>query len=263
MVRALGTLRPRAIFLDTLCNTRWAPVPDVQAVLDALRGQDAVVVLDNTALSASFQPFELLREADRPHLIVFESLLKYAQLGFDRTNAGMIVARGALAAALEQHREHLGTNVGDAAVNTLPQPSRRVLERRLGRLGRNAALLAERLAAEAVGRGELRVVHPGLPDHPSHGVARRLTFRGGCLGIASTPERERRFVAAALAEARRRGLPLIGGSSFGFDTTRVYLTAASTGHGEPFVRIAAGTEDRLALERLADALAAALGEALK
>jgi cystathionine beta-lyase/cystathionine gamma-synthase len=258
LVRALAALRPSAVFLDTLCNTRWAPAPDVRAVLDALRGRDAVVVLDNTALSASFQPFGLLPEADRPHLVVFESLLKYAQLGFDRTNAGMILARGALAAALEHHREHLGTNVGDAAVNTLPPPSRRVLERRLGRLGRNAGLLAERLAREAEGRSELRVVHPGLPDHPSYDVARRLAFRGGCLGIASTPECERRFVAAALAEARRRGLPLIGGSSFGFDTTRLYLTAARTGYGEPFVRIAAGTEDRLAVERLAGALAAAL-----
>jgi hypothetical protein len=66
-------------------------------------------------------------------------------------------------------------------------------------------------------------------------------------------------VAAAFAEARRRGVSLIGGSSFGFDTTRLYLTAARTHHGESFVRVAAGTEDRLAVEELGDVLASALG----
>jgi cystathionine beta-lyase/cystathionine gamma-synthase len=102
------------------------------------------------------------------------------------------------------------------------------------------------------------VVHPGLADHPSHAIARRLAFQGGCVAIASTPARERRFVAAAFAEARRRGVPLIGGSSFGFDTTRLYLTAACTSHGESFVRVAAGTEDRVAVEELAEVLVSAV-----
>ena len=258
LLKALGRLRPGAVFLDTLCNTRWAPMPDVPAVLDALRERDVFLVLDNTALSASFQPFRLLREGDRVGLIVFESLLKYPQLGLDRTNAGVILAGAGHAEALERDREHLGTNIGDAAVLALPPPSRRVLERRLARLGRNARLLAERLAELPRGEPRIEVVHPALADHPSHGVARRLGFTGGCLSIASTPERERRFVAAALTEARRRGVPLIGGSSFGFDTTRLYLTAAGTGHGRSFVRVAAGTEDRLAIEALGDVLGAAL-----
>jgi hypothetical protein len=61
-----------------------------------------------------------------------------------------------------------------------------------------------------------------------------------------------------VAEAAKRGVALLAGSSFGFDTTRIYLTAARAVSGEPFVRVAAGTEHRLALEPLADALAAAI-----
>jgi cystathionine beta-lyase/cystathionine gamma-synthase len=258
LLRALGSVRPSAVFLDTLCNTRSAPVPDVMAVIAALRGRDVVLVLDNTGLSASFQPFQLLRPEDRVRLIVFESLLKYPQLGFDRTGAGVILARAADAEPLERDRERLGTNIGDAAVNALPPPNRDVLDRRLARLGRNAALLAERLAAAAEGDPAVLVVHPGLAGHPSHAIARRLAFQGACVAIASTPARERRFVSGAFAEARRRGVPLVGGSSFGFDTTRIYLTAACTSHGESFVRVAAGTEDRLAVEELADVLVAAL-----
>ena len=48
-------------------------------------------------------------------------------------------------------------------------------------------------------------------------------------------------------------------ASFGFDVTRVYLTASDAAHGPPFVRIAAGTEHRLDLERLKAALADAAG----
>jgi hypothetical protein len=66
----------------------------------------------------------------------------------------------------------------------------------------------------------------------------------------------------AVDEAARRGVRLLAGSSFGFDTTRIYLTAARAELGTPFVRIAAGTEHRLELEALADALAVAIERSL-
>ena len=95
--------------------------------------------------------------------------------------------------------------------------------------------------------------------------ARRLSFRGGCLSIVfrrpdETLRRERALVDEAVAEAARRGVALLGGSSFGFDTARIYLTAEGRERGEPFVRVAAGTEDRIAVESVAAALAAAVRE---
>ena len=90
--------------------------------------------------------------------------------------------------------------------------------------------------------------------------------RGGCVSIAfgeadATLRRERVLVNEAISEAAERDVALLGGSSFGFDTTRIYLTAESADYGEPFVRIAAGTEHRLEVERVAEALAAAVREA--
>ena len=55
-------------------------------------------------------------------------------------------------------------------------------------------------------------------------------------------------------------MALLGGSSFGFDTTRIYLTAEGADYGEPFVRVAAGTEHRLEIECVAEALVAAVQE---
>jgi hypothetical protein len=70
--------------------------------------------------------------------------------------------------------------------------------------------------------------------------------------------RERGLLECAVAEAGRRGVALLGGSSFGFDTTRIYLTAEDAECGDPFVRIAVGTEHRLEVERVATALVAAV-----
>ena len=81
-------------------------------------------------------------------------------------------------------------------------------------------------------------------------------------GTAERPDRQRALVEVAVAEAARRQIGLVAGSSFGFDTTRIYLTAAHAELGTPFVRIAAGTEHRLELEPLADALAAAIDRAV-
>ena len=194
---------------------------------------------------------------------MFESLLKYAQLGLDRTNAGVIVARVDDAESLSGYREHLGTNVADVSVHALPRPDRGVLERRLARLQRNALILAERLREHAP--RSVEVVYPGLASHPCARTARRLPFRGSCLSIVfggsdTSLRHERALVGAAVAEASRRGISLLGGSSFGFDTTRIYLTAARAECGEPFVRLAAGTEHVLEVELLANALAAAVRE---
>ena len=251
LLRAIDELEPCAVFLDSLSNTKWMPVPELPRVLERLAGTKAYLVLDNTCLSASCQPFALADESVR--LIVFESLLKYAQLGLDRVTAGVIVTRASDAERLSVYREHLGTNVADVAVHALPRPDRGVLERRLGRLQRNALLLAGRLRVDAPGLVE--VVYPEPP----------LPFRGGCLSIVCREpdpdlRRERALIERAVTEAARRGVALLGGSSFGFDTTRIYLTAEGAERGEPFVRVAAGTEHRIAVETVADALAAAVRE---
>jgi cystathionine beta-lyase/cystathionine gamma-synthase len=259
LLGAVDELRPSAIFLDSLSNTKWMPVPDLPPLLARLAGTQTYLVLDNTGLSLACQPFALADESVR--LIVFESLLKYVQLGLDRANAGIVVARGGDGERLCRYREHLGTNIADVAVHALPRPNRSVLARRLARLQRNALLLAERLRAH-VGES-IEIVYPGLPAHRGAGAARRLAFRGGCLSIifrepAATLRRERALVEQAVAEAAERRVGLLGGSSFGFDTTRIYLTAEGAEYGEPFIRIAAGTEHRLEVERLAEALAAAV-----
>ncbi|MGH2894887.1 MAG: hypothetical protein ACRDPM_16715 [Solirubrobacteraceae bacterium] len=151
-------------------------------------------------------------------------------------------------------------------MHALPSPDRGVLERRLQRLQRNALVLARRLRERT--DGAVEIVYPGLASHPCARAAARRAFSGGCLSIVFDeydPElrREHALVEAAVAEAAARGVALLAGASFGFNTSRIYLTAARAECGEPFVRIAAGTEHRVELEMLADALAVAIGRVLR
>ncbi|MFB3738701.1 MAG: PLP-dependent transferase [Candidatus Velamenicoccus archaeovorus] len=266
--RAIDELRPDAVFLDSLCNAKGIHLPDLPRIVEHLgrNGDRCTLVVDNTGLSCSLQPFSLLSPETRTvRLIVFESLTKYAQLGLDRTAAGMIVAGAEDGAAMDGYREHLGTNVADAVVWTVPEPNRGLLMRRLRRIGRNASLLACRLHREAAAHPGvlLGVSHPSLPDHPSHDLAGALPFPGGFLSLdfvrsMDRTEVHRRFVRLALDEAGRRHVPLAAGASFGFDTTRVYVTATTATAARPFVRIAAGTEHLHAAETMAETLASAI-----
>jgi cystathionine beta-lyase/cystathionine gamma-synthase len=234
LLRAIRERRPGAVFLDSVCNTRFAPRPELEAIVREVRSLEGptYLVVDNTGLATTCQPLAIAGDDPRVRAIVFESLLKYHQLGLDRANAGVIVARAADAERLDEYREHLGTNVGDVAALSLPPPRRAILERRLCRIFRNASAIAARLGVRHIG--------------------------GGCVSLALGPGEEQAYEHAAVAVARRRGVPLVGGSSFGFDVTRVYLTAARAACGEPFVRIAAGTEHRLRADAVADVLAEAL-----
>jgi hypothetical protein len=67
-----------------------------------------------------------------------------------------------------------------------------------------------------------------------------------------------RLVKEAVVLAAERGVILAEGSSFGFDTTRLYLTATTTRYGAPFLRVAAGTEHAGAIGGVASVLADAL-----
>jgi len=263
--------RPAAFFLDSMCNAKEIAVPDlaqlIPSVANAAR-DELFLVIDNTGLSCAFQPFAMLpRRRGRLRLLVFESLTKYAQLGLDRTPAGMIVAEGHdVAEALDGYREHLGTNVPDGAVHAIPLPDRVIYERRLARLGRNSMLLATAVQRRADSAGGLvfsGARYPGLATHPASTWTGAAWFQGGFFEVAfvdgsDSTERERRFVDLVLQEARARRVPLAAGASFGLGTTRIYHTASTSAHGEPFVRIAPGTEHRLEVEAVAGVLLTAM-----
>jgi cystathionine beta-lyase/cystathionine gamma-synthase len=240
-----------AVIVDSRGNSATMPAVDVRGLLEALdrSGRATVALIDTTGSSVSLQPWPWLRRGSAVRLVVVESLTKYAQHGLDRTAAGVLVASEPLADLLDDLREHLGTNIADVAVEQLPRPHRARLERRLARIERNAGVLGAALAT--------RISDQRLP-------LRLAQPRGGGLIALSAPEHLpttdllARLVKEAVVLAAERGVILAEGSSFGFDTTRLYLTATTTRYGAPFLRVAAGTEHAGAIGGVAAVLADAL-----
>jgi cystathionine beta-lyase/cystathionine gamma-synthase len=268
VIDTIDRIHPAAVFVDSLSNARGLLLPDLRAILSHVADtstSDVYVVVDNTCLSVTCQPWRWILRNGNVRPLVFESLTKYGQFGLDRTAAGIIVALEREAEILSGYREHLGTNVADACVAVVPWPDRTRLERRLHRIGRNAVALGR--AVDAVCRGGpgpvVGACHPALPGHPSHRHATELSFAGGFFALElapswDTPSGHQRVSHELLRAAARERVPLVWGASFGFDTTRIYRTATLSAHG-PFLRIAAGTEDDDAIDDLARLLTAVLG----
>lgn len=255
ILEQVRTLKPGAIFLDTLCNDPSMAMPDIATLVPALaRGveRETCLVLDNTGLAAACQPLALMPLLSKLRLVVFESLNKFHQYGFDRVTGGMMWTVSGGHVRLFGRRMHWGTNLPDASALSLPTPDRGLLLRRLARHGRNALTVAQALDEHVRGlsRSPLsHVVYPGLPSHPSHAWTKDRPFAGAFLLLAFKPEHERAslsqsLLALVIDEARKAGADVNAGSSFGLDTTRVYVTAVHARDlARPFFRISLGTEN--------------------
>ncbi len=246
---------PCCIFFDSLCNAKDIPMPDLAKIIDFLIKEyrkEIYLVIDNTCLSVFFQPFKLLIGKTRKvHLIVFESLMKYHHFGLDRATGGIIVAYGRDTQKLFDYRKHSGTNIADTYVYMFPVPNRKMLESRFLRLQRNATLLSSSLQAyleQKLNREITKIVYP------EKGSFFNIEFK------KKNIKKYKKFIAIVISEAIKRKFQIVGGTSFGLNNTRIYLTSLWTKFGEPFVRIAAGTENRYQIEIIKEVLKSAVNK---
>ncbi|MSR84868.1 hypothetical protein EXS71_00260 [Candidatus Uhrbacteria bacterium] len=254
---------PKILFLDTLCNTPLIPVPDITTLIQALAQnikEKMYLVLDNTPLSSTLQPLSYLPTLSHIHLIRIESLVKFHQFGFDQITGGMILAQGSTARKMWYARMHLGTNIAHTSALTLPKPNRKKLEQRFTRFERNAQILSQALEEHVRGltwTPIANILYPGLASHPAYAWTKSHPFHGAFFTIAFKFGFRHvlvydAFLALLLSKAKKKNVDLNAGTSFGFDTTRAYLSAryAESRDGSPFVRIAVGTETLFEMETL-------------
>lgn len=264
VAQAVRTHRPAMVILDSLCNTESIVVPPMRALLRAIAdnaSRPTAVIVDNTGLGPTYDPLADVPPGSAIRPIVFESLNKYYQHGMDRVTGGVVWTPARSPFALSTWRMHLGTNVPDATVHAIPEPNAERLLRRLARFERNATWLASELDAflKAHRTPVSHVNYPGLPSHAAYAATREHAFHGSFFTLAFKPAYRRplfykAWINAAVDEARKAGAELVAGTSFGFDVTRVYLTALHADkHTVPFVRVSVGTETGAQLEKLRDA----------
>lgn len=248
MLDAIDVRCPSVIFLDSLTNAPDVVVPDVTTVIKHLLKvkSETYLVIDNTGLSIHLQPIPLVfGKRTNLRLILFESLNKYHQFGMDRVTGGIIVAYGKDTEKLFDYRVHAGTNIPDVTAASLPTPNRRILIKRFGRHTRNTMFLARALEdwIQKHSSGPFEgISFPGIGSYFT------IKFKKPYATISSY----KRFVSLSLAVAKRHNVNLVSGTSFGLNTTRIYLTAIRSKPNTPFIRVAVGTEDTEKIEAVRD-----------
>jgi len=137
---------------------------DIAAVAQLAKSSGALVAVDNTFLSPSWQR-PLTLGAD----LVVHSTTKYINGHSDVVGGAVIAARKDLHEQLCWWANCLGLT-GSAFDSYLTLRGLRTLNARLAVHGRNAMDLARWLSQQP---GVLKVYYPGLPTHPGHDIAQR------------------------------------------------------------------------------------------
>lgn len=272
IITAIDTLQPSVIFLDSLTNAPDIAMPDLDQIIGHIAKHakaETYLVIDNTGLSIYLQPLKhFMWRRTNMRLIVFESLNKYHQFGMDRVTGGIVWSWGKETDKLFDYRVHSGTNITDITAASIPTPNRAVLQARLLRHGRNAKYLAQEIHSWIAQHPDgplTRIIYPSLPNHPAYSFMRDRPFCGSYITLQFTKRLAnirayKRFVDLSLTNAKKENVDLVSGTSFGLNTTRIYLTAVRSKPTMPFIRIAAGTEHTSAMQTLSTVFLQTLAE---
>lgn len=252
--QVISCYQPSAVFADTIGNEPGMHVVDIPSLLIAMRqshAKERYVVAD---LSASSLMHPLMHGLTLPKsmmLIGVESQNKFMQFGFDRITAGVVWGTGFAAMKLYDYRDHAGTIAGDTTVASLPTPNKTLALRYIKRLERNTRLMYESL------NDNEKIIRKGVTVRLPHGKE----FSGAYFMLSWKQHPLRSFdgyVKKVMALAKKRNIPLVHGTSFGFHTTRIYTVAMHTLYEKPFLRVAPGSETEPEIREISSLLIDAL-----
>ena len=167
---AIESLRPRAVFLETISNP-LLKIPDIPQIVEWAHQRDAVVIVDNTfATPYLYRPFH-----DGVDVVV-HSATKYLG-GHGDVLGGAAATDAKRAHELRLQQRSYGANLGPFEA-WLVLRGIRTLPLRMREQCANAWRVALWLSEQA---DISQVIYPGLPAHPDHHTARRL-FREAHFG---------------------------------------------------------------------------------
>lgn len=262
LLSTLRVQRPSLIICDAVTNCGAVLEHDIATIIEwaAKEASHTVaVVLDTTCLPSVMLQADLLAALpDNVIVALIESLAKHHQFGMDMVTGGIVMlhAEEALHSSFKKTRARLGVNIADTSVASLPRPDRDRLTRRMQRHARNLDTLVRQLnksIRERIGIIEsISCLETGVQSAP--------WYSGTCFNLNLRPqfrsiEKYRQFEERVLEVARERNLQVTLGTSFGFDVTRLYVTAPATVFEPPFLRVSVGTETASEVMLLAQIMA--------
>ncbi|WP_194838860.1 pyridoxal-phosphate dependent enzyme [Nocardia sp. XZ_19_369] len=240
--------RPRCVFVDPIANTaeqRMVDLPSLVRTLEAVVTDPITLVVDGTMAPAALS-CTLLDAQEPVEVLYYESCSKYLQLGMDMGMAGVVASKANLRPALDRLRRNTGSILYRHNAQLFPRYDRVFFQRRMHRICGNAATVARSLRTRAEVCAVADVVHPSSGAHPDDAIARSLPYAGGCVTFtlheagANHRDQLEALIEHILERARRTGLHLTKGVSFGYNTPRVSAAASMAEGGPPFLRLYIG-----------------------
>lgn len=256
ILSTLRTNNPSVVLIDAVANCGEVLLHDINTVLnwaavEADPERKVAVVIDSTCLPTVLLEANLLKGLPSNVLVMFvESLAKHHQFGMDTVTGGVLIAHmdKAQHTSFSKTRARLGTNIADTSVGSLPKPHRQLLSRRMYRHSRNMQLLADGLMKTFDKTGcdtntgiieSISMMEEGTETVPwFRSSVASIKLRKPFRSIAKYKQFEK-TVLSVCAE-RKHSVAL--STSFGFDVSRLYVTAPNTKFEDPFLRLAMGTE---------------------
>jgi len=185
-----AAIRPgtRAVFFETVANPTL-DVVDIAAVADLAHAVGATVLVDNVFATPVFSD-AIAQGAD----VVIYSATKHID-GQGRCLGGVVLGRrDFIRKVLEPYMKHTGGALSPFNAWVMLK-GLETIDLRVRAQAAGARAIAEALQGDA----RLRVIYPGLPDHPQHALALRQMGQGGtlmALDIAGGQEAAFRFLNA-------------------------------------------------------------------
>jgi O-succinylhomoserine sulfhydrylase len=185
-----AAIRPgtRAVFFETVANPTL-DVVDIAAVADLAHAVGATVLVDNVFATPVFSD-AIAQGAD----VVIYSATKHID-GQGRCLGGVVLGRrDFIRKVLEPYMKHTGGALSPFNAWVMLK-GLETIDLRVRAQAAGAQAIAEALQGDA----RLRVIYPGLPDHPQHALALRQMEQGGtllALDIAGGQEAAFRFLNA-------------------------------------------------------------------
>jgi len=260
--------KPSALFFDTLTNSENVLTTDTKELIHTAQTYNprTTIVIDNTCMGVRHSPIKHIKTPlSNSHIIVFESLNKFYQFGMDRVTGGIVYGIGRNIGMLYTFRDHLGTIISDASVASIPTPNREILSKRVERIHSNTIYLASRLNEFITTHNTIiqSVNYPKSVEQKKHEENQILRQFSPFITLSMKKKFKkvslyRRFIAKTLQKAKKQNIQLISGTSFGLDTTRIYLTANNNSDIEPFVRISPGIETYMQMKQIIQVLTSIL-----
>lgn len=245
----LNREQPSIIFIDAVSNCNEVVYHDLARVTSWAKTQterQIAIVIDTTCLPLPLLQSGFLKDLPDNVMVAFvESLAKYHQFGMDAVTGGAVLLHAAqeMQDSFRKTRARIGTNIVDTSVGSLPRPSRELFIQRMDRHSRNTKIVCQKLSEASKQSNGIFDSVSWLDEPPAnapwfHASCFTLHLRKEFRSINFYQELEKKV----LELCQKYGHPIAFSTSFGFDVSRLYVTAPATRFEEPFLRVSVGTE---------------------